>query len=446
MALYEKPENVGAPLERLNAVFGDNYVAMSPADWEALGAAELEQYSTDSLVLFDRDLGSSVSGDELLLAYRTRFPAARTGIFTSTATPGQEEIDAEGDAPPLVTSKSRLAEDGDVEPFIDELRLASIAPELSAVRNLVLSSAEASHEEAVRVIRQLDLQTLEHIVVAASRHEGVFEGDTLIRVLTIRYRDALRRALLAQPPGGGQDGMSQILAWLDVIRARARKRETTNEAVLEHAASLMRLERYTDGAILNRPGLPLANGDIFSDNVGALWMVVDQPCDLQLRDTGGSRVAMTHTDLISLQSGKAPARCWPLPRTATSIDHPSHLVLSGRLTVPFDVLELAVLRSDGSCRWKMGETEPDVYPLTPALAVRAEEIRIRMEGLAASLAHAPPEFVLRMGALEGTVEGDELCWPLTRVERLAESWAAAALSALAADKARPGLEGDFIAG
>jgi len=323
--------------------------------------------------------------------------------------------------------------------FVDELRLTSIARHLIDARKRVLDLAQSAHEDAVREVRELELRTLEDVVIGASRDEGIFEADTLIRVLMIEYRHAFRTRFLEDD----HRVLDELLADFEAARRGAPLKRVQDVASGKRAERLMNKERYADAGIINRPGLPLACGDIFRRLDGTLWMLLEQSCDLQLRDGEDTREEITHAQLVSIEPGRPVGRSHGLPPQAAAFGHPHFLALKRRLAVPLDILELCVFRHDGECAWAAGTQQPQTVPQTPGLERRFMSIQARMEGVARKVGDIADEHLLRAGDLTGTSQDGVLRWGLRRVERLEEAQATAALGVAMADRARPGLGADF---
>jgi hypothetical protein len=438
-ALKKHPNMALSELDRLVVVFEDQLVLLTPNEWERLNSEELDDLSRDSLFLFDRELGAfGKKGEQLLSEFETKYSDAKSGIFTSQADPGQDELKAE-----IVVSKHRLDEDEKVGSFIEELRLVAMAPLVRNLREILLDLAADAHKRACDEVRNYSLRVLEAIVIGRSRHEGVFEGDTLMRVLDIEFQDLRDKGLIE---GGDESKLTQVLTLLNSARALMPEELSTPDAD-EQAESLMNRERYSADVIINRPGLPLANGDIFEGENGDRWMLLEQPCDLQLRDTSNTRDLITFVQLIAIEEEvRATEHSWKLPSVAPC---PGHLVFKKRLSVPLDVLEICVFDPDGHCRWPKDGNPKIIHPLTPALDRRKKKINERMKRLvdllrANSNREIRDRYLLRAGDIQGQNTRHYLKWPLRRFSRLSESWSAVALAALAANKSRPGLDGDLV--
>ena len=440
-ALDQHPDQAGGALDILSIVFGEQYVPLDPSQWESLAPEALTEMAEDALVLFDRNLGASVSGDDLARTYRDKFPDAPAAILTSLVKIGAEEIEdiraSAGQV--LVASKEHLNAVDGIARFIDEMRLTTVAHHLQAVREKVLALAGSAHATAVQRVKELDLRVLEDVMIGSSRDEGIFEADTLIRVLTIEYQHAYRAALLENDCAL----LAELLAEVERARVKAAAKRVVVPDAAQIAVELMNKERYAAGESINRPGLPLALGDIFRDDEDGFWMLLEPECDLQLRDDRDSRAEITHTELVRLASGRPAggSRKWELPPKSAEFDHPQSLVLKQRLTVPFWLLDLAVFRRDGQCAWQVGIEAPEIT-LTPGVTRRFEAIRGKMSALA-ERTNVDDDHLLRAGDLTGSRVDGALRWPLRRVERLDPAYAAAALVAVGADRSRLGLEHDF---
>lgn len=442
-ALVHQPDAAASPLDVLAVVFGEAFTALDPDEWEALDEGELKIFADDALVLFDRDLKRDTTGDELAQRFLEAHPDARVAIFTSKVDIGEEEIaDAEKlrqTHPVVVASKQHLPNIDEMPKFMDQLRLTAVARHLLAARQLVLDLADEAHAQALKEVAALELRTLEDVVINTSRAEGIFEADTLIRVLTLEYRHAFRMSFLAD------DGkvLGELLHHFEAAREGAPPKPVPDAASAGRTRKLMNRERYADGDIINRPGLPLACGDIFKYGDGSLWMLLEQPCDLQLRDNRDSRSDITHVDLVRIDAGNPPGRSYPLPSEASTFGDGHFLALARRMAVPLDVLELCVFRPDGECSWEIGTSEPATVPQTPGLLRRFGVLKDTMSKLGENTERVPAEFLLRAGDITGITEAGTLRWDLRRVERLDESHAASALTAAMEDRSRAGHDRDF---
>jgi hypothetical protein len=463
--IYEKPSEVDSSIEVLGYMCGPQYRPMTPQAWGNLDTPERETIAENSLVLFDRELGEGVDpGDQLLGEFLREFPNAYAAILTNKVNLGDEIIEAlaaserqqaagapTDPARSLIASKQRLMSSAPID-FVEDLRITRAAPLLVSARNQLLKLAESAHTAAIEELRErIELRTLEHIVVRAARSEGSWEADALLRVLAIAYRSEAQSLLL------GDATLAKLADVFAQIRTIFARSGGPDESARLKTAELMQRERYDPGPLINVAGLPLACGDLFQTGRGAdesdkrLWMLLDQPCDLQLRDTKNSRGHISSTDLIEVASAKKPkkGRIHLLPSGSRYCPDGEqlYLMLSSRMTVPFDVLELCVFDKDGECRIDTEAAEPANVPQTPALTRRWSEMtEVHRETVRVALVTEDDDLRKRMIGHDGVLAGDTqqgIAWPIRRVERLNEPHAQPALRAVSDDRSRPAFDADL---
>jgi hypothetical protein len=346
----------------------------------------------------------------------------------------------------LLSSKSRLSGDRPQD-LVDDLQLSVAAVDLFRARQRLLELSGEAHQGARDAVTSLNLRTIEHIVVRRSRDEGIWEGDTLLRLLRVEYEHRLRELLVE----AGGAALAEVIDRLERLRGSVDQKAKPHPTTVDEATRLMTRERYERDEVINRTGLPLANGDIFERTTDqSYWMLVDQACDLQLRDEEDRRADISTTELIAVtvvEPDKALKRAWVLPPTSHVLPVACQLVLSKRLCVPYDVLELCVFDRDGRCRIDTSCTSSEIPAQTPALSRRwTNVLRAHQRTLAILPPDPSPALVGRVFGpveAEGVVEEGCVIWPLRRVERLKAPWAQAALTALNEDRARMPFEHDF---
>jgi hypothetical protein len=461
------PNEVSNSIEVLAYMSGERFRPMTPEAWKALETNDRRAIAESSLVLFDRQLGDGIeSGDELLRDFLDEFREAYGAILTNEVK-AEEEIDAAlasahaqssgatraDPARSLVASKERLMIATPID-FVEDLRITRAAPPLTHVRDQLIKVAQTAHAAAVTELKEtIDLRTLEHIMVRAARNEGSWEADALLRVLAIVYRSNAQELLLDEPM------LTELAQRFGEVRTIfARTGDPYEQAKLK-AADLMKRERYDPGPLINTAGLPLTCGDLFEIRVGpegtapTLWMLLEQPCDLQLRDDTNSRKRIASTELIAVRQGKPPKeRTYPLPSGSRHCE-PSeqlYLMLNSRLAIPFEVLELCVFETGGRCHINASAEQPLTVPQTPALLRRWHELRHAHETtLRLALISEDLELRQRIIGHYGAIDPEQenvVQWPITRVERLNEPHAQPALRAATEDRSRFAFDPDLAGG
>jgi hypothetical protein len=460
--IAEDPKDIDSAIEVLAYMCGERLRPLTPHAWNDLDSDEREQIAASSLVLFDRELGEGVEpGDELLADFLQECPQAAAAILTSKVHAGEEIDDAlqnahshaigsvaSDPARSLTAIKERLM-NTPVE-FVEDLRVTRAAPVLKGARDRVIEVAAAAHAAALEEVKtQIDLRTLEHIMVRVARDEGSWEADALLRVLAIAYRSQAQALLL------DEDTLRELTQLFEKLRQLFSPRDAPFPPAKAKTTNLMSRECYDPGALINPAGLPICCGDLFElrggDEVEArLWMLLEQPCDLQLRDTSDSREAIAFTDLIAVCSGKpTKPRSYELPSRSgeSELQEELHLMLNQRLTVSLDVLELCVFDEGGACRIDSAAEEPSMIAQTPALARRWVEL-LGVHKRTAELARLTNDRQIRdrIIASGGALTGDSVLeWPIRRVARLNEPYAQPALRAACDDRSRFAFDPDLTA-
>jgi len=460
--IAEKPDEVDSAIEVLAYMCGAQFRGMTPEAWGLLDTPEREAFAKGSLVLFDRELGEGIeSGDALLRGFLSEFPEAYAAILTNKVSIGDEIAaalatteaqraagSATDPARSLIASKQRLMSSTPID-FVEDLRITRAAPLLISARDLLLALAESAHAAGVEELRErIELRTLEHIVVRAARSEGSWEADALLRVLAIAYRSEAQGLLLKDPT------LTQLAGVFERVRAIFARSGGPDESAQLKTAELMQRERYDPGPLVNVAGLPLACGDLFQTGPEAegsekrFWMLLDQPCDLQLRDTKNSRSRIASTDLVEVGGAKTPkGRVYVLPSGSRHCQEGEqlYLMLGSRLSMPFDILELCAFDSAGRCRIDTAQEAPPRVPQTPALAKRwTEMLKVHRETLRIALMSEEEQLRRRVIGHDGAlVEDSRLEWPIGRIERLNEPHAQPALRAVTDDRSRPAFDADL---
>ena len=187
---------------------------LSLADWEARREellAGLE--ATPTLILFDQDFdhesGGAQDGQRLIAELQTALAEqgelqldAYYGLLTNTVEVDQEharrdEIVAESglDAARFVLiSKQNLA-DEELRRFASRLRTILLAPLFVDLLGEVTGEVRATQDAALEEVRSIPPEDLEDMVVRTSGREGVWEPDTLLRILEAMQRAEARERL-----------------------------------------------------------------------------------------------------------------------------------------------------------------------------------------------------------------------------------------------------------
>jgi len=340
------------------------------------------------LLLFDENFEREGLGERdgvievvKLLADKQRTTPVYCGLLTHKYEPDGEvpqweaTIEAEGlDGNQLmVISKRRLK--GDPMGFARMLKLLALAPQCNQLLNRVAGIIETGVKSALAECRkQVNVYDFEHLVFEASRREGVWEPDTLVRILRLFLTEHVRTEALVN---------AEVCDLASKIRDVSLIGTVSGGATRHESWRIQRREMYLEGVALNRLHLPLDLGDIFcrkGTNGGRdrLYILVGQPCDLMVRTDGKRRYRVYEANLLEVQDaqdqtgkreveGAVLVEILAKPGTGThelrywddADGHSWCVNLRAVHTVKLWVLDLCVFREDGKGAMGLDDALPD---------------------------------------------------------------------------------------
>ncbi|MEA5404202.1 hypothetical protein VB776_14825 [Arcicella sp. DC2W] len=299
----------------------DICVLCSPAQWEQYILHTHHKGSSNILVLFDQDLNKSggifvtKKGEDLIIdikkgGYRSNiFPA----LFTYTITNIEEELsqrveivekfkkagEALSNEDFFVFTKDRLDKP---DLFADAIKKLFLNQYCEQVKEKTLNLAKKAFDNTIQEFNILDTYSFDFAVLKSSLNEGVWEVETLLRIINIYLDDFIKAEMIKS------DYLLQANEAFEKAHAISNSFNISIEGIKTHPyqkpIELRAKEIYEQGKIINGLHKPLENGDIFevTDSKGkkSLYVLVAQECDLMLRSTG-KRKLQTGT-LIYLSS------------------------------------------------------------------------------------------------------------------------------------------------
>jgi hypothetical protein len=452
------PDRAPRSLEALERIFPNGRVTIiEPSEWQAQAEA-LTAGSHPPLVLFDQNLGAfEFSGLELLQAYRSS--GARAGRLDPPAGILSAEVNERGEltsvdakdlaVPPgsLVIVAKRQLDDGLYEDAVALFRLTANLPHLTRVRDRVLEGLQKDVEQASERVRALPARVLEDLVYRSSEVEGTWEGETMGRIAGLYLLDAARAREAVDAE------MTEIIA-----RARGLAKWVTDEDAESAPAAreLHRIENFSDGRLVNKLRLPLANGDIFrleceqdGKRVECFLVLVEQPCDLVVRRDGARKAGEAALLAIAPASKpKATLLEHPLPDAPPPPLPESGVVeLKSEFKISLAVLDLCCMNSDGTALITDVDAEDAEPMLTEGLTLRARGLRgaaqrvLRVIGELEEDAEARGLLIEHQASGQAELDYDSSAprtwkYPVTRVARLSRRQADALLVRYSAAQAR----------
>lgn len=206
----------------------------------------------------------------------------------------------------MLISKQRLTED-QLGGFLMMLRLTLLNPLCESLRAEAEGVYQAALDEAKKQIAEITIYDVEQIVFASSRREGVWEPDTLFRILGMYLRREARKLALSN---------ANLRTLADTVRAIAGATSLDPSPKQEgtKALEIRQIELYEDTAYLNKHFTPIDLGDIFEVARGAdvppkQYILLAQPCDMMVRHDdpkGERRHGVTEGTLLEVFFDKPP--------------------------------------------------------------------------------------------------------------------------------------------
>jgi hypothetical protein len=321
--------------------------------------------TTRTLFLFDQQLGEHGEGTAIIAEMarqdRDAFGARWfCGLLSHTLQKGDEvsswrklseekQLELELFMP---ISKQNLS-DGDA--FYGAVYRTVINIYAERMKDLALAAFKQAFNDTLVKFTNLDPVDFEHIVAKSSEAEGVSELDTLFRLYSIIERDQVKQELLRP------DRLTQFLGAARTVKDVADVGRALSEDAEKRLAKLRAKELYEDRELINGFRDPLRNGDLFevgSGNSIRLWVLIAQPCDLMVRANGKRAfennfkvavLAPVKQGRLGNQPTTKPGHGFALERFDHDRMQAASVTFSSATPVDLSVLDLAVLRDDGTC-------------------------------------------------------------------------------------------------
>jgi hypothetical protein len=493
-----RPIDLGA--RKLAKVLGETGVCpvhcFTFRDWQSRQAQLLGSKFDGkfTLLLIDQDFGKEGGdprgGIEILRTLQASVSdqdavSVRCALLTNTKAPGEEHSSWDQFATDenltrsrfMLISKARLSDD-QFGGFVLMTRLTVLNPLCEKLRGHAARVYEDALVEAVKQLGGVTIYDVERIVFASSRKEGVWEPDTLFRILGLFLRREARRRAAGDTP---------LRDLADEVRGLAGPTSLDPKAEDTKAKEIRRLELYEDGDYLNKHHTPIDLGDVFEvvknpgkkDESRKRYLLVAQPCEMMVRvqPTPGGRRRPTAVEavLIEVVKEKPKGAHYQLDYFEPNSEH-AYAVFGRARVANLNILDLCVFRQDGQA--EIASTDQAAAGLIPSWRARhavvlrhlasclkefgrlqsalapvdsKEKDKEKKAAAAAALSalmrccvdreFGPnPLFSLILAPEEG---GGRLKFSCQRIRRLSQPWAGALLTEYAHNLSRAAFEHDF---
>jgi hypothetical protein len=361
---------------------------LSPSDWEDTADELMSSASPNSklLCIFDQDLSRSSEAGYTSAGSKSGSGLMRNAIekyknenvfyvlfsHTIESVEGEfvrwRELEVELGIPLslfLPLAKVRCSDDNPLL-FADGIKKAVLNSYLEKLKTETLKLFEDAYTNSVTNLKSLGVYELDYILRAASS-EGEWEAEILVRVFQIFLRNYLQESLLS--PQNAFNFNKELQ------RTRPISSVDTNpvDDGYINVINLRKLELY------DKPNLiaysPIQLGDIFDWN-DKTWILLAQPCDLAIRESGEREINNLVVPLIplieeiSVKSAKEKRglEYWrskaPLMYYLEDYDRVGILGFKEAQWVNIDVLDIATLNSTGECKLNLKKLKiPDHLPV-----------------------------------------------------------------------------------
>lgn len=264
---------------------------LTPSEWEKSKKEHLAiTEDTDKfLCLFDMKLnGNGRDGlayvEELL---KTEY-AGRVycGIFSQEFEPEGEQAWCEQkkrectvrDFYPI--SKRRLADEHSIVGFTEGIKNVLLVQHIEKLKNESKEILKESWEHVEERLDKVTPPTFNRIVQKTSYDEGIWEIDSLFRLINILIDQETKKAIIDEEKRKRfKEAVKEIR---NVEKVETLKPDEFSNPQLEQ---LQKEEIYYKGEIINALHFPLSNGDIFKIK-GKEYILLCQPCNLAIRSEG----------------------------------------------------------------------------------------------------------------------------------------------------------------
>jgi hypothetical protein len=346
---------------------------LSGSEWDDQANIILDPINEGTLILVDRDFAregkSANHGLTVISGLLQEHPnGVHCALLSHTVAPG-DELDqwvvlSETHGIPqhkfVVISKTRLADgQDDLAGFLNLMRLSILCGPLQVLRDKVRDHFENALDTTRTKLGAWSVFDFDEAIFASSRNEGVWEGETLLRVMTTFMARSARTGVLGDPEVRSTINLARQASSVKIPFADLHPWKSVGRMALEYQQS----ELYHKGSSINVHHLPLEAGDVFDrGDDKESYILLAQPCDLMVRESTGRAYDSKLTKMVPLclvtqkrpEEGQSyELKCW------NDDGSPAHVHFSQIHMVRVSVLDLCVLHPEGRANFDRQPNLPD---------------------------------------------------------------------------------------
>jgi len=354
---------------------GLDFLELSFSQWKVQkNDLLLQSRDARTLFLFDEDLSKDGGTDKegrALIRDVLGSNDARTAMFALLShnfAPGDEFIVSQRFTEPdyqfdpsrvVAVSKGNLG--SSPLDFARAIKLTVLNPDRHELAKLSVEMMKSAHQEASRKLEELSIYTFDHMVFKASNREGIWEPDTLFRLLNLFQRKEARSAALQS---------IELRRLAEKIRSVSNiPTELDEKERPDDAWKIQQLELYEIADFINGSLLPIELGDVFerivkNDEERRHYILLAQPCDLMVRPQEGARKGHINEVILArvsyLRTSDRENEYFTLPHYFSSVDKDktAYVLFTDTHLVSLDTLDLCALNRKGVARIGLSD-KPD---------------------------------------------------------------------------------------
>ncbi len=190
--------------------------------------------------------------------------------------------------------------DKDAKPFLALVKLVVMNSPANLLRETLITAFENCLKETSKSVEKLDVFEFERMVCLTSSTEGVWEPDTLLRIISLFHKKFVRKQLRSN---------SAVYEYADYLRALSAIPIGEWGGPTEMEVALRQLEWFDQADDLNQMHLPIELGDVFEieSRPGKRYVLLAQPCDLMMRQRGERHHTVENALLLEMtHAGEQP--------------------------------------------------------------------------------------------------------------------------------------------
>lgn len=266
--------------------------------------------------------------------------------------------------------------------FAALIKLASVSQYYSILKAKIQEISTNSLAVASEKIRLLNIYDLDQIVFVSSNREGVWEPDTMLRLLGIFQRGETRSQALRD---------ESIRSASENIRRISGVSTSISTPPGSSLLNILHLENYEDAGLLNELHRPTDLGDIYEREGGRRYILIVPQCDLMVRTKGGHRgpdsdTVKEGTLAEIVETERKNGLGWKLEYY--DLARPTFVDFKKAYSVKLLCLDLCVFNPDGSARFTLNGGVPQL--LIPAWINRHKVIAKQLGQIIDTYRHINP--------------------------------------------------------